>query len=97
MDENVGRILWGYTFDLIAHTCRISIPVLRVHNDRTRKMPIMDNDALSRSTKHEFKFDHTRYVCIKITPSSTARFEAPGHSMEQGRLHISKIRYVCLE
>jgi hypothetical protein len=53
-------------------------------------VPIIDNDALSRSTKHISEFKHAGHVRIKVAPSSTAGFEAPGHSKEKDLLHIRK-------
>jgi hypothetical protein len=53
-------------------------------------VPIIDNDALSRSTKHISEFKHAGHVGIKVAPSSTAGFEAPGHSKEPNLLHIRK-------
>jgi hypothetical protein len=52
-------------------------------------MPIIDNDALSRSTKHVSEFKHARYICIEVTPSSMAGLEAPGHSKKRLLLHMS--------
>jgi hypothetical protein len=53
-------------------------------------VPIIDNDALSRSTKHISEFKHAGHIRIKVAPSSTAGFEAPRHSKEQILLHIRK-------